>query len=279
MTTSTPSVMAADTSVGGLRDVMTIASEKGGVGKTFATLGLSRELASRGLKVGVIDLDPRATATVWLGVDVPEGEHIGAILGVDDVDGAAADLALPTPWHPAIALVPGSRDLAVLEQTSPEYGELRLRRALAGWDVDVVLIDAPNRQGGFLIRSALTASTRVVYTTTPDEDGRAGVEWARSNVSRFRTMSPLNPQLAEGGVIVTRWPDTVTTRDARDTLAALEEDLGDLLLRPFIPERVAVREARKGEVWWGDYRNGRVITESFAGLVDRLWPETSVEAR
>lgn len=256
---------------------MTIASEKGGVGKTFATLGLARELASRGLKVGVIDLDPRATATVWLGVEVPDGEHIGAILGVDDVDGAAADLALPTPWHRAIELVPGSRDLAALEQTSPEYGEKRLQRALAGWDVDVVLIDAPNRQGGFLIRSALTASTRVVYTTTPDEDGRAGVEWARSNVHRFRAMSPLNPDLTEAGVILTRWPDTVTTRDAKDTLDVLVDDLGGLLLRPFIPERVAVREARKGEVWWGDYRNGRVVSDAFAGLADRLWPETSLE--
>lgn len=253
---------------------LTTASEKGGVGKTTVTLGLAAELGRRGVRVGVVDLDPRATATTWLGVDVPEGEHIGAILGVDDVEGAASDLALATAWNPNVAVVPGSRDLAALETAPQEYGDLRLKRALVGWDRDIVLIDSPNRQGGFLIRSALTASDRVVYTTTPDEDGRTGVEWARHNVARFRQLSPLNPNLAEAGIIVTRWPDTIATRDARSAIDAIREDVGDLLLTPFIPERVVVRSARAGEVWWGEYARGAVVTDAFSQLTDALWPDT-----
>ncbi|KRC42978.1 ParA family protein [Oerskovia sp. Root22] len=253
-------------------ETTTIASEKGGVGKSTCTLGLGAELARRGARVGIIDLDPRSTATTWLGVDVPPGEHIGAILGQDDVAGAAADLALTSPWHPNLTVVPGSRDLAALETAPQEYGDLRLRRALEGWDRDVVLIDSPNRQGGFLIRSALTASDRILYTTTPDEDGRTGVEWARSNVARFRQLSPLNPDLREAGVIITRWPDTIATRDALGALEALEQDNDGLLLRPFIPERVIVRSSRAGEVWWGDYVKGLPVVEAFAGLADQLWP-------
>ncbi|MFS0703240.1 ParA family protein [Cellulomonas sp. 179-A 9B4 NHS] len=258
---------------------LTVASEKGGVGKTTVTLGLAAELGRRGVRVGVIDLDPRSTATTWLGVDVPEGEHVGAILGVDDVDGAAADLALVTPWNANVSVVPGSRDIATLETAHQEYGDLRLKRSLTGWDRDVVLIDSPNRQGGFLIRSALTASDRVAYTTTPDEDGRAGVEWARYNVARFRQLSPLNPNLAEAGIIVTRWPDTVVTRDARTAIEALRETAGDLLLTPFIPERVIVRSARAGEVWWGDFDRGAVVADAFTQLADALWPDTKETGR
>ena len=252
---------------------MTVASEKGGVGKTTITLGLAAELARRGVRVGVIDLDPRATATTWLSVEVPPGEHVGAILGVDDVQGAAADLALESPWNSNLVIVPGSRDVASFETSTQEYGDLRLKRALEDWGVEVVLIDSPNRQGGFLIRSALTASDRVLYTTTPDEDGRTGVEWARHNVARFRQLSPLNPDLREAGVIVTRWPDNIPSRDAKSAIEALREDVGPLLLTPFVPERVVVRSARAGEVWWGGYARGEVVAEAFRDLADVLWPE------
>lgn len=254
-------------------NAIAVASEKGGIGKTTCTLGLAAELAQRGVRVGIVDLDPRATATTWLGVEAPPGEHIGAILGQDDVDGAAADLAVTSGWHEKITVVPGSRDLAALESAPQEYGDIRLRRALVGWDRDVVLIDSPNRQGGYLIRSALTAAERIVYVTTPDEDGRSGVEWARSNVARFKQLSPLNPGLTEAGVIVTRWPDTIPTRDALGTLEALEQDNPGLILRPFVPERVIVRSARAGEVWWGDYPKGQIVADAFAQLVDHLWPE------
>jgi len=260
-------------------DILSLFSEKGGVGKTTATVGLARALASRGLNVGVVDLDPRSTATIWLGVEVRRGEHVGAILGTDDVAGAAQDLAHSTPWHPNITVIPGHRDVAALEGAPQEYGDVRLRNAIAGWDRDVVLIDAPNRQGGFLIRTALTASTRVLYTITPDEDGRSGVEWARSNVARFRQLSPLNPDVQEAGVIVTRWPDNIPSRDALGALAALREDNEGMVLAPLIPERVIVRSARAGEVWWGDYERGAPVAAAFEDLAGQLWPVTDETTR
>ena len=252
-------------------DIVVIASEKGGIGKTTSTVGFAAALAERGVRVGVVDLDPRATASTWLDVDAPPGEHVGAIIGQDDVEGAAADLALVSPWSPLISVVPGSRDVAALESSPQEYGDVRLRRALVGWDRDVVLIDTPNRQGGFLIRSALTAAHRVVYVTTPDEDGRAGVEWARHNVQRFRSLSPLNPDLAEAGVVVTRWPDTIPTIDAKGAVAALEEDNGSLLLQPFVPERVIVRSSRSGMVWFGGWQRGEPVATAFKALAAQLW--------
>lgn len=256
-------------------DCNMIASEKGGVGKTATTIGLAGELASRGIKVGIIDLDPRATTTTWTGVEPGPGEHVGAILGRDDVVGAAEELALTCAWSPLIHVVPSSRDIAALESAPQEYGDLRLKRAIEGWGVDVILIDSPNRQGGFLIRSALATSNRVTYTTTPDEDGRSGVMWARHNVARFRELSTLNPDVAEAGVVVTRWPDTIPSKDAKGALQALDEDNPGMILRPLIPERVIVREMRAAERWWGEYRRGEAITSAFADLVDILYPKAA----
>lgn len=259
-------------------DCNTIASEKGGVGKTACTIGIAAELATRGLRVGLVDLDPRATTTTWTGVEPGPGEHVGAILGSDDVTGAAEELALACAWNPNIRVVPAARDIAALESAPQEYGDLRLKRSMAGWDVDAIIIDSPNRQGGFLIRSALAASTRVTYTTTPDEDGRTGVMWARHNVAKFKELSLLNPDLHEAGIIVTRWPDTIPTLDARGALEALDEDSPGMVLRPLIPERVIVREMRAAERWWGEYRKGTVITEAFADLVDVLYPHITLKA-
>ena len=115
---------------------------------------------------------------------------------------------------------------------------------MVGWDVDAIIIDSPNRQGGFFIRSALAESNRVTYTTTPDEDGRTGVMWARYNVAKFRELSLLNPDLHEAGIIVTRWPDTIPTLLARGALEALDEDSPGPVLRPLITPAPAASHAR-----------------------------------
>lgn len=254
-------------------DATAVTSEKGGAGKTTVVVGLAASLAHDfGLRVGVVDLDPRSTATAWLGVEPPPGRHVGVILGQDDVAGAAAELALPSPWTADISVLAGSRDVAALEGMPQEYGDVRLRHALVGWDRDVVLTDTPNRQGGFIIRVALTACSRVIYATTAGEDERAGVAWARSNVERFRRLSPLNPGITEAGVIVTDWKTTVPSRDAKSCLAALAEENGDLLMRPLVPQRVIVREARSSESWWGMVPKGAPVADAFRALARQLWP-------
>lgn len=254
-------------------DTTSVGSEKGGIGKTTLTAALAAELASRGVLVGVMDIDPRHTVTKLLDVEPRSpGEHIGAIAGVDDVAGAAADIAVTSPWHPNIQVVPGSRDLAALESAPQEYGEIRLRDSLAGWDRDVVLFDLPNRQGGFLIRMALTASRRILYAAVADEDGRDGVADGRKNTERFKTLSGLNPHIEEAGIILTRWPDTVTTRNALTYRDLIDEENPGMLLRPFVPERVIVQEARAGCVWFGAYPKGAPVVAAFADLTDTLWP-------
>ncbi|MDT0264133.1 hypothetical protein [Jatrophihabitans lederbergiae] len=95
----------------------------------------------------------------------------------------------------------------------------------------------------------------------------------------FRQLSPLNPDVQEAGVIVTRWPDNIPSRDALGALAALREDNEGMVLAPLIPERVIVRSARAGEVWWGDYERGAPVAAAFEDLAGQLWPVTDETTR
>ena len=150
-------------------------SESGGVGKTTNAVSLAMTAANDGVEVLLVDLDPRATATKWLIVEPREaGLDVSAIIGGEDVDGWADDLAVPSPegWSPHLRIVPAGRKLASFEAQQAQGGEFRLMRALEGTRAQLVVIDCPNRQGGPLTLNALYAADALVIAAKPDADGR-----------------------------------------------------------------------------------------------------------
>jgi chromosome partitioning protein len=247
-------------------------SESGGATKTTTAVSLAMSAALTGRKVLLVDLDPRAAATKWLGVEPKaEGYHVGAILANEDPTGWAEDIAVPSHWTPQLRVIPSARSVSNRESDRSDHAELRLRMSLDGLDEDVVVIDCPNRQGGPLTQSALTASDTVIYAAAPTGDGIDGYEGARKSVQRFkdsRRILRITDDLEEAGIVCGGVSTVVISRIASASIRELD-DTG-LLLAPLVPHRTIVQEVRMTNEWYGNYTKGEPVADAYRQLAERI---------
>lgn len=256
-------------------DVLTFYSESGGATKTTSAVSIATAAArGRGMKTVLLDLDPRGAATKWTqAAPKNEGWTMNAVLAQDDVAGYIEEMAVPVSWGQGqLRIVPSSPALSNREAESGN-GEFRLLTALEGLDADLVVIDAPNRQGGMLIRSALMASTGVVYAATPDGDGVDGVAGARETVRLFtdgmRRVGAARV-IEERGIIVSKvWASPVGFPKIE---TASIEDLREsgLLLEPLVPMQGIIKQVRVTGEWFGDYRAGRHAKDLYEALLEKV---------
>src|SRR3954471_12595774 len=143
--------------------VLAVVNQKGGTSKTTTTVNLAAALAGRGERVLVIDLDPQATASAWLG-------HSDGGRGLADLltegTGTLSALAVPSS-APGVDVVPSSSTLAGVERyhamSATPGAEYILRDALRSLPAryDWTFIDCPPSLG-LLVVSALTAAHGVL---------------------------------------------------------------------------------------------------------------------
>lgn len=247
-------------------------SESGGVTKTTTAVSIAAIAASQGIRTVLIDLDPRAASTKWLDVEpAEEGLHVGAILGDENPEGWAEDLAIQSSWFPELRIVPSARNVSNREADRADHGELRLRTSLEGLKADLVVIDCPNRQGGPLTLSALNASDTIVYASTASGDGMDGVSGARRTVEQFRSSRQrigAPATLTEAGIVVGGVRETIMSRAAVASIDDLRET--GLLLTPLIPERTIVQEVRLVGDWYGKYRKGAPVLDAYTEIVKQV---------
>lgn len=212
-----------------------VMNQKGGVGKTTTAVNLSAALAERGARVGLIDLDPQAHASLHLAVDPPTAASIYHVL--------IGQTSLAAAWRPArqnLQLVPSSIDLAgaELEMASLERREsvLRQRVAESRPELDYLLIDCPPSLG-LLTINALVAVEEVFIPLQPHFLALHGLgkllETIQHVAARF------NRRLHLGGVVLCMY-------DANTRLASeVSQDV----------ERFFESASRQGAPWGG----GRVF--------------------
>lgn len=258
-----------------MMQVVAVYSEAGGVSKTTTSVSLATTAAKQGMNTLVLDLDPRGGATKWTQVEPQEPGHtMNAILSQDDVAGYVEELALPVPWEPEhLRIVPASRSMSRREADPAGGIEYRVLRAIEDSTAELIVIDMPNRQGGPLVLSGLTASTDLIYAATPDTDGVDGVLGARETVQRFnanmRTVGSPR-QVREAGIVLNRtYASPVgTPRIERASV----EDLDDtgLLLRPFVQESTLFKTTKATGQWLGDFRMGQKPAAAYQDLLAQI---------
>jgi chromosome partitioning protein len=190
--------------------VIAIANQKGGVGKTTTAIHLGAYLGRSG-PVLLVDCDPQANATSWLGQN-PQTVHPSvyeALLGVTSL----AATVRPTAEH-GVWLAPARHDLAgaQVELVDLPERELRLRAALAPLRADypLILLDCPPSLG-LLTVNALAAADAVLVPVQCEYLALEGLGQLMESIERVR--QHLNPQLELLGLVL-------TLADARTNLSA-----------------------------------------------------------
>lgn len=175
--------------------VITFFNHAGGVAKTSSVRDVGYVLSDLGHKVLLIDMDPQANLTTWLGVDeeVPLSDTVyPAVLAGDD-GREAEELALPPPRSVhGMDLIPSTLNVAIIEREilSVFMGVVRLREALrrvSGYDY--VLIDPPPSLGQ-LSALAVVAADRVVVPLPTNRKGLDGIPTVVKMVREYRKAAP-----------------------------------------------------------------------------------------
>jgi chromosome partitioning protein len=222
------------------RRVVTVANQKGGVGKTTSTVNIAAAMTLHGLRVLVIDLDPQGNASTALGID-----HHADIPSVYDllIEGKSLhDVVVEVPELPGLACVPATIDLAgaEIELVSLVAREARLHRALAESmaDFDYVLIDCPPSLG-LLTVNALVAAQEVLIPIQCEYYALEGLNQLLRNIDLVK--SHLNPKLHVSTILLTMYDGR--TRLASQVADDVREHFGSTVLRTVIPRSVRVSEA------------------------------------
>nr|WP_195826248.1 ParA family protein [Microbispora rosea] len=220
---------------------MTVANQKGGVGKTTTTVNLAAALSMHGQRVLVVDLDPQGNASTALSTEHRSGMPSVYQVLVDDMP--LSQIVKPVPDMPNLYCAPATLDLAGAEiELVPMVGrETRLRRALASFDAmqfDYILIDCPPSLG-LLTVNAMAAAQEVLIPIQCEYYALEGLSQLLQNVELVR--AHLNQSLSVTTILLTMYDGR--TRLASQVAEEVRSHFGDTVLDAVIPRSVRVSEA------------------------------------
>ncbi len=221
--------------------IMTVANQKGGVGKTTTAVNLAASLAMHGSRVLVVDLDPQGNASTALDVDHHAG--IGSVYNVLVEGQPLAAVISRVAGFKHLYCAPATIDLAgaEIELVPLVARESRLARAVGQFnanDLDYILIDCPPSLG-LLTVNALVAAPEVLIPIQCEYYALEGLEQLLRTIELVR--SHLNPQVAVTTILLTMYDGR--TRLASQVADEVRQHFGDVVLRSVIPRSVRVSEA------------------------------------
>jgi chromosome partitioning protein len=218
--------------------IVSLANQKGGVGKTTTAINLGASVAACERKVLLVDLDPQANATSGLGFAKTEERSMYPVL-VEGMD--IREIVRPTELA-TLSIAPSSVDLvgAEIELGNVEDREFRLRNALTsvGADYDYILIDSPPSLG-LLTINGLTAADSVLVPMQCEYFALEGISQLLTTVDRVR--DALNPTLEIEGIVLTMYDDRVNL--ARQVAEEVRQHFGEKVYATVVPRNVRLGEA------------------------------------
>jgi len=226
--------------IGERNRIITIANQKGGVGKTTTAINLATALAAIGERVLIVDLDPQGNASTGLGIERRDRKvsSYDLLVGTHTILDTVQETAVPNLY-----IVPSTMDLLGVEMEIAQQPDrvFRLRRALNGAGAaafSYILVDCPP-SFNLLTMNAMAAAHSVLVPLQCEFFALEGLSQLLETVDQVRRT--VNPLLDIQGIVLTMF-------DSRNNLAQqvvndVRTHLGEKVYHTLIPRNVRVSEA------------------------------------
>jgi chromosome partitioning protein len=222
-----------------MTQVLALANQKGGVGKTTTSVNLAASLAATKRRVLLVDLDPQGNATMGVGVDKNSLEQTLCDVLLQGLDPRAC---LQHIENAGIDLLPSNSDLtaAEVELMRSSGAETRLKDCLASikQDYDFVILDCPPALN-MLTLNAMVAADGVIIPMQCEYYALEGLTSLLDTIEQVR--ASVNPNLQIEGLLRTMFDPRNTL--SNDVSAQLIEHFGDKVYRTIVPRNVRLAEA------------------------------------
>ncbi len=250
--------------------VITIANQKGGVGKTTTVVTLAHALALAKKRVLVLDLDPQGQVATFLGME----QSAGAFYLLSTCLDPQANLVMimqqqvRSSGRENLHVIPGS-PLTNMAQTmlnaanAPVSVIRRLLGLFNGSGPDYILIDTAPSVGGIQER-AVWGADLVIVPTLPDSSSLEGVQ---SMMGMARELKAKEWAGQVYGILPTHYEER--TRESKSSMADLRKAFGGLVLAP-VSDRTALRDARSRGLTIFEYEPDGQPAKEYNDLAGRI---------
>lgn len=244
--------------------VITIADQKGGVGKSTISNAVIAGLTRKGFNVLGVDLDSQANLTSATGADNTGQTMLGVLTG----EVKAQDAIQHTPVGD---IIPSSPMLvtadSLLVATGKEYKLKEALEPISGL-YDYCIVDTPPALS-ILTVNALTCCDYVIIPAVADLFSLQGITQLTDTINQVRTYT--NPKIKVAGIVLNMYnPRTNLQREVADYITQVSSSLGTTLFKSTIRNSIKVKEAPFSQKSIYEYAPKEKVTADFTAFIDEL---------